>query len=31
MDKPLTRNEVAAVIEGRGCARRVTLIIHQWL
>lgn len=31
LDKPLTREEVAAVIEGRGCARRVPLMIHQWL
>jgi hypothetical protein len=31
LDKPLTRDEVKAVIEGRGCARRVPLIIHQWL
>jgi hypothetical protein len=31
LDPPLTRAEVAAVIEGRGCARRIPLLIHQWL
>ncbi len=30
-DMPLTRSEVASVIEGRGCARRIPLVIHQWL
>jgi hypothetical protein len=28
---PLTRDEVAAVIEGRGAARRVPLVIHMWV
>ena len=31
IDKPLRREEVKAVIEGSGCARRIPLIFHQWL
>jgi uroporphyrinogen decarboxylase len=26
----LTRGEVARVIEGRGCARRIPVLLHQW-
>jgi len=28
---PLNRSEVAGVIEGHGCARRVPLMIHKWI
>ncbi len=31
IDKPLTREEVISVIEGRGRARRVPLWIHMWV
>ncbi len=27
---PLTRDEVFAVVAGRGCARRVPVLLHQW-
>ncbi len=27
---PLTRAEVQAVVEGRGCAPRVPVLLHQW-
>jgi uroporphyrinogen decarboxylase len=27
---PLTREEVRAVVEGRGCASRVPVLLHQW-
>jgi uroporphyrinogen decarboxylase len=28
--EPLTREEMVRVIEGRGCARRVPALLHQW-
>ncbi|NLG26077.1 MAG: hypothetical protein GX558_12025 [Clostridiales bacterium] len=31
IDRPLTREEVAAVVEGRGAARRVPIAIQQWV
>ena len=29
--QPLTREDVKQVIEGRGCAARVPLLIHKWV
>ena len=28
--EPLTREEMVRVIEGRGCARRIPVLLHQW-
>ena len=28
--KPLTRGEMVRVIEGRGCARRIPVLLHKW-
>jgi hypothetical protein len=31
LDKPLSREELKQVIEGRGAARRVPMAVHQWI
>jgi len=29
--EPLSRDEVARVVEGRGCASRIPILLHQWI
>ncbi|MDR1903990.1 MAG: hypothetical protein LBQ88_17105, partial [Treponema sp.] len=30
-DKPLSREDLKRVIEGRGAARRIPMMIHEWI
>jgi hypothetical protein len=31
LDKPLSREELKQIVEGKGAARRVPMSIHEWI